>query len=145
MTSVPDIIDAARVLAQLTRFNDRSPSTSPEELAEAFARVGTVGDAGVYITTFSGRSEWEQHPNGDELVQVLDGATTLELLDAPGAAQPRVLALTRDQSVIVPRGVWHRFIAPSGVATMTVTPPPTRHSAARDPRTPSQQGRENAP
>ena len=36
--------------------------------------------------------------------------------------------------IVVPRGCWHRFEAPNGVTPMTVTPLPTDHSTAEDPR-----------
>ncbi len=83
---------------------------------------------------FSGEGPWERHPNGDEIVQVVDGATTFHIMTDDG---PQSYALKAGMVVIVPQGKWHRFEAPDGVSLMTTTPQPTQHLtfAIDDPRT----------
>lgn len=69
-------------------------------------------------------SEWERHDSGDEIVMVIEGATTLVILD-DGTETPHPLAA--NEFLIVPKGRWHRFETPIGVKVMSVTPEPTDH------------------
>lgn len=117
------MFDLRLALDGLTAHPARTPQTTPEELAESFTELARLGDAGVYLSAFSGMSEWERHPSGDELVQVVRGSTQLTLLVG---GQRRELELAEGQLTIVPRGAWHRFTS-EGVAILTVTPPPTDH------------------
>lgn len=82
-------------------------------------------DGGIYVAHYSGCGEWERHSNGDELVQVLGGKTTLILL-VNGKELRNILS--SGQMLVVPKGVWHRFESPDGVKVMTITPQPTEHS-----------------
>ena len=41
-------------------------------------------DGAVFTGKFAGESAWERHPNGDEIVQIVDGATTLHVMTADG-------------------------------------------------------------
>ena len=70
----------------------------------------------------------------DELVQVVEGTTTLHIMADEG---PQTHALKAGMLVIVPQGMWHRFEAPDGVCLMTATPKPTEHLTVdvEDPRT----------
>ena len=83
---------------------------------------------------FSGEGPWERHPNGDEIVQIVDGAVTFHIMTDDG---PQSYQLKAGMVVIVPQGAWHRFEAPDGVCLMTTTPQPTQHLtfAVDDPRT----------
>ena len=65
------------------------------------------------------------------MVQVLDGETEITLLTDDG---PQTMTLKAGMLTVVPQGCWHRFHAPNGVTVMTVTPQPTDHSTAEDPR-----------
>ncbi len=64
-------------------------------------------------------------------MQILEGATDLTILTETA---PEVLHLSAGMLAVVPKGCWHRFHAPDGVTLMTVTPQPTDHSTADDPR-----------
>ncbi|WDE06303.1 cupin domain-containing protein [Thalassomonas viridans] len=103
----------------------RTPETTDEEARDAFALLSEYRDGGVYIAHYSGFSEWERHPQGDEFVQVVEGSTTLILLEE---SQERRNALSAGQMLVIPQGVWHRFESPEGVKVMTITPQPTEHS-----------------
>jgi len=61
----------------------------------------------------------------------LGGETTMTILTDDG---PEELTLNAGMLTVVPQGLWHRFHAPDGVTLMTVTPQPTDHSTAEDPR-----------
>ena len=118
-------------LARLPVLRGRTPDTPLEEEDEAFATLAEIGEGGVFAGSFEGDSPWERHPKGDELVHILAGETRLTLLTDEG---PQVLVMTAGMLTVVPRGCWHRFHAPAGVTVLTVTPQPTDHSTAEDPR-----------
>ena len=106
-------------------LKDRTPETTNEEAKDAFALLSEYRDGGIYVAHYSGFSEWEKHPKGDEFVQVLGGETTLILLD--GNLEQRN-NLSYGQMLVIPKGVWHRFESPDGVKVMTITPQSTEHS-----------------
>ncbi|WP_298772343.1 cupin domain-containing protein [uncultured Shewanella sp.] len=117
-----NILDA---FSTVKRFQGRTPEITDEEMQGASALLSTYRDGGVYVTDYSGFSEWEQHPQGDEFVQVMEGETHLVLwLD--GRDQSHLL--TSGQMMVVPQGVWHRFESPKGIKVMTITPQPSLHS-----------------
>ena len=91
-------------------------------------------DSAINLAKFSGEGPCERHPNGDEIVHIVDGAVTFHIMTDAG---PQSHALKAGMVVIVPQGAWHRFEAPNGVSLMTTTPQPTQHLtfAIDDPRT----------
>ncbi|XRD81927.1 cupin domain-containing protein [Dyella halodurans] len=95
------------------------------DAGEAFAEVAPYRDGAVYVSYYSGSSEWERHPNGDEVVMVLEGTTTVVLLR--DAKEERYF-LAANELVVIPVGVWHRFEESDRVKVMTITPQPTEHS-----------------
>jgi mannose-6-phosphate isomerase-like protein (cupin superfamily) len=128
------IIDIKAEFAKLKMLRGRTPETPAAERGGAFARLAPYRDSAINVAKFSGEGPWERHPNGDEIVQIVDGATTFHIMTADG---PQSLALEAGMVVIVPQGAWHRFEAPDGVSLMTTTPQPTQHLtvAVDDPRT----------
>ena len=128
------ILDLTAELAKLKMLRGRTPTTSAAERQGAFAKLAEYRDGGIFSAKFSGRGPWERHQNGDELVQIVDGATTMHLMTADG---PQALRLTAGMIVVVPRGTWHHFEAPDGVTLLTATPQPTEHLEidVADPRT----------
>ena len=124
-------VDIEKALAGLPVLHGRGPDTSEDEAGAAFATLAETQDGGVFAGSFDGDSPWERHPNGDELVQVLAGATTLTVLTDDGE---QVLEMKGGMVTVVPQGCWHRFSAPDGVTVMTMTPQPTEISTAEDPR-----------
>jgi len=123
-------VDIAETLKDRPFFKGRTPHNDDEAEA-AFAVLGETDIGGIYAGSWEGKSAWEVHPNGDELVHVLEGETTMTLLTSDEGEQ---VTLTAGQIVVVPAGVWHRFDTPEGVTVMTSTPTPTEHSTADDPR-----------
>lgn len=109
----------------------RRPETPADAEDSVFAVLAETDRTGVYAGSFDGESPWERHGNGDELVQVLNGSTRLSILTDEGRTD---LDMTEGMVTIVPKGCWHKFIAPDGVTLMTMTPTPTDHSTAEDPR-----------
>jgi len=128
------IIDLNDELAKLKMLRGRTPETPEADRAGAFARLAPYRDSAINAAKFSGEGPWERHPNGDEIVQVVDGATTFHIMAEDG---PQSFVLKAGMVVIVPQGAWHRFEAADGVTLMTTTPQPTQHLtfAIDDPRT----------
>jgi quercetin dioxygenase-like cupin family protein len=127
-------IDLKAEFAKLTMLEGRTPTTSEAERKGAFARLAPYRDGAIFTAKFAGTSAWERHPQGDEIVQIVDGATTLHLMTAEGRQS---LALGPGMVAIVPQNMWHQFDAPDGVCVMTTTPQPTEHLRVdvEDPRT----------
>ena len=128
------IIDLNSALAELTMLRDRTPQMREADRKGAFATLAPFRDGNIFSAKFSGKGAWERHPNGDELVQIVDGATTLHMMTADG---PQSYALSAGMIAIVPQGSWHRFESPNGVTLVTATPKPTEHLTVEveDPRT----------
>ena len=128
------IVDLKAEFAKLTMLKGRTPTTPEAERAGAFARLAPYRDGAIFTAKFAGTSAWERHPQGDEIVQIIDGATTLHLMTKEGRQS---LPLGAGMVAIVPQNTWHQFEAPDGVCVMTATPQPTEHLAVdvEDPRT----------
>jgi mannose-6-phosphate isomerase-like protein (cupin superfamily) len=127
-------LDLKGEVAKLRTLRGRTPETREADREGAFAKLSTYRDGGIFAAKFQGDSPWERHPNGDEIVQIVEGATTVYLMTADG---PQSVALKAGMVVIVPQNTWHRFEAPDGVGLVTATPQPTEHldRAVDDPRT----------
>ena len=108
---------------------DRTPTST--DIERCFATLADYRDGGIFVAHYAGRSEWERHPSGDEIVMVVEGATTLVLLlDAEEVRHE----LGAGELLVVPENTWHRFESPDGVKVMTVTPQPTEHAVDRPER-----------
>ena len=119
--------DIEKVLATTTFLEGR---TRHSDTKGTFARVAEYRDGAIFTGGFSGTSQWERHPNGDEIVQILKGSVTLTLATPEGR---ETLELTAGMFAIVPQGAWHQFHAPDGVTIMTTTPQPTEHIPDAEP------------
>ena len=131
MTTSTKAVDIKAALAGRPMLKDRSRHTTPAESNAAFATLAPFRDGSIFAGSFSGESAWERHLNGDELVQILDGATTLTIIIDD---QARVFEMSAGMLVVVPQGCWHRFQSPDGVTVLTMTPQPTEQSPEDDPR-----------
>jgi mannose-6-phosphate isomerase-like protein (cupin superfamily) len=109
----------------------RGKETTETEAREAFAVLAPFRDGSIFAGSFSGESPWERHQKGDELVQILEGATTLTIMTDSG---PQSFKLAAGMIIVVPQGHWHRFHSAERVTVLSATPQPTEHSRAEDPR-----------
>jgi mannose-6-phosphate isomerase-like protein (cupin superfamily) len=125
-------IDLHRDLESLPMLKERYGHPTDEESQKSFARLADYRDGGIFATHFSGSSGWERHPNGDEVVQILEGATRFDIIVEDVL---QALELSAGMLVVVPQGCWHRFQSETGVKVMTITPRPTQHTHVDDPRT----------
>jgi quercetin dioxygenase-like cupin family protein len=128
------VVDLKAEFAKLKMLQGRTPTSSEDEREGAFGRVAPYRDGAIFTAKFAGTSAWERHPQGDEIVQIVDGATTLHLITEAGRQS---VTLSAGMMVVVPRNAWHQFEAPDGVCVMTATPQPTEHLRVdvQDPRT----------
>jgi mannose-6-phosphate isomerase-like protein (cupin superfamily) len=139
------ILDLKAELAKLNLLRGRTPTTTEAErkASGAFATLAPFRDGNIFSAKFSGDGAWERHPNGDELVQIIDGSATLHIMTDDGQ---KSFALSAGMMVVMPQGTWHRFHAPEGVTVVTATPKPTEHLTVdvEDPRTLTAAQRSNA-
>ena len=133
-SGTPSIVDLDAELAKLTMFRGRTPQSTMAERKGSAARLASYRDGGLSITKFAGKGHWEAHLAGDELIHVLDGAATLEILGADG---PQSFALRAGMIAVNPQGAWHRFQSSEGVTLMAATPFPSEviELEVDDPRT----------
>ncbi|MFL5267644.1 MAG: cupin domain-containing protein [Stellaceae bacterium] len=129
------VLDLNAELGKLAMLRGRRPETTEAErkASGGFATLAPFRDGNIFSAKFAGDGAWERHPNGDELVHVVDGSTTLHIMTEEG---PQSYALSAGMVVIVPQGAWHRFHSPEGVSLVTATPKPTEHLTVdvEDPR-----------
>ncbi len=117
-------ISLNKAFSDVTFLADRKPDTPDEISAGAFAMLADYRDGGIFIGHYAGNSEWERHGQGDEIVMVLEGETTLFIFEDHQETPYRIGA---GEMIVVPQGLWHRFETPNGVKIMSVTPSPTDH------------------
>ena len=124
----PQPLAIPKAIADLTFLSDRTPTTTAEESADAFARLCAYRDGAIFVGRWAGNSEWERHSAGDEIVVVIGGETTITFLaeDDEESSQLRTGDL-----VVIPQGTWHRFDTPDEVKVLSVTPQPTDHRSDR--------------
>jgi quercetin dioxygenase-like cupin family protein len=121
-TRPPSIIDLNAELAKLTMFPGRTPRSTMADRKDSNARLASYRDGSLSITKFAGKGHWESHLAGDELIHILDGTATLEMLGEDG---PRSFALRAGMIAVNPQGAWHRFSSADGVTLLAVTPSPS--------------------
>jgi quercetin dioxygenase-like cupin family protein len=110
------------------------------DIAQALSGIGELdfrtlarfnqGSLGVFWAS-GGTSPWERHPDDDELLQPIEGEVDIEVLTPDGS----VVTTVRAGSVfVVPRGLWHRHRLRGVLKELYLTPGPSEHSTAPDPR-----------
>lgn len=134
------LIDLTAELGKLKMLQGRTPQTTSADRAGTSAELTTYRDGALFTSKFAGLGAWERHPNGDELVHVLDGAATLDIIIGDGPVQS--IAVSGGMIAVVPQGAWHRFCSIDGITLMTATPRPTDHirTETDDPRSAEQPG-----
>jgi uncharacterized cupin superfamily protein len=124
----PQPFDIHEAIADLTFLPDRTPTTTAEESEDAFARMCAYRDGAIFVGRWAGKSEWERHAVGDEIVMVIGGETTITFLAGDDEQSSQLRA---GDLVVVPQGTWHRFDTPDEVKVLSVTPQPTDHRSDR--------------
>lgn len=120
---VPAIIDLNAALATLTMVR-RSPRSTPDDRRGSVAELATYRDGLLLVIKASGTDHWEVHP-GDELIYIVDGVATLEIVCDDGPVQSFVLRA--GTLAVIPGGAWHRFVSTEGATQIAATPFPGEH------------------
>ena len=131
MCKATQAVDIKAALAEKTVLHGRTRHTSDADAENTFATLADFKGGGIFAGSFAGESPWERHLNGDELVHILDGATTLTIIIDD---EQQVLEMRGGMLVVVPQGCWHRFQSQEGVTVLSMTPQPTEHTTKEDPR-----------
>jgi mannose-6-phosphate isomerase-like protein (cupin superfamily) len=113
------IIDLNAELAKLRMLRGRTPETTRVEREDSAAQLAPYRDGGIFASKSAGKSGWERHAHGDELVQIVDGDATLQIVTEDG---PLSFALSAGMLAIVPQGAWHRFDYPGGMTLIMQHP-----------------------
>lgn len=122
-STTPDIIDLSAELAKLTMFRGRTPQSTMADRRGSAARLAFYRDGALTATKFAGKGHWESHLSGDELIHILDGTATLEILCSD---EPQSFPLRAGMIAVIPQLAWHRFHSTEGVTLMTATPFPSK-------------------
>ncbi|WP_035373728.1 cupin domain-containing protein [Pseudoduganella violaceinigra] len=116
----------ADILGRLAYLPNRTPGMAFDGVADlAFAEVAPYRDGAISVGYYSGSSEWERHPGGDEIVMALEGSTTVIVLVE---GEQRRIALGTGELLVVPQNHWHRFENSDHLKILGVTPQPSDHS-----------------
>jgi mannose-6-phosphate isomerase-like protein (cupin superfamily) len=133
-TGTPNIIDLDGEVAKLRMFRGRTPRSTMADRAGSAVRLASYRDGVLSATKFAGKGHWERHI-ADELIHILDGTATLDIVCDDGP--PKSFALRAGMVAVNPQGAWHRFHSAEGVTLMTATPLPSEviEDDVDDPRT----------
>ena len=120
-------------LADILRQGTYLPNRTPEMgfnggTKGVFSTVSAYRNGAIFVGHYSGSSEWERHPAGDEIVMSIEGSTTIVLL---ANGEEHRIDLNAGELVVVPEGYWHRFEGSTQLKVLSVTPQPTEHSLDR--------------
>jgi quercetin dioxygenase-like cupin family protein len=119
-TTRPSIIDLNAESAKLTMFRGLTPQTTFAERKGSGASLAPYRDGILFLNKSAGTSHWETHPE-DELVHVLDGTRTLQIVCDDGP--PQSFELRAGMIAVVPKDAWHRVSSEKGGTTFSVTLP----------------------
>ena len=117
-SKAPTIIDLNAQVAELAKFH-RTPQPMRETRGKV-ERLTSYRDGMLLLGTSAGnKGHWETHPE-DELLYILDGARTLDIVEKEG---PQSYVVGAGMIVIVPVGAWHRVSSTDVGIVMSATLP----------------------
>src|SRR5258708_34354926 len=119
-SGMPTIIDLDAEIAKPTMFRGLTPQTKGAERRGSGTLLGPYRDGILIAGKSAGTSHWEDHPE-DELVHVLDGTKTLDIVCDDGP--PKSFVVRAGMIAIVPKGTWHRFRSAEGGTIWSATLP----------------------
>ena len=112
-------INLAAELTKLKRLQGLTPQTILAE-GEGFALLARYRDSAILAFKLSGKTAWERHPEGEELVQIVEGTAIIEMATGDGPSQS--FEVSAGMIAIMPKGVWHRAHFLNGTTLISVTP-----------------------
>jgi mannose-6-phosphate isomerase-like protein (cupin superfamily) len=81
--------------------------------------LGAFNEYALGMGRYTGKSPWERHMNGDELLYVLDGEVSITVLTNEAPLEER---LGTGSLFVVPRGLWHQLEAHPVVCILYASP-----------------------
>ena len=117
----PAIIDLTAEVPKLKMFR-RTPGSTVADRKGSVAQLASYRDGLLLAIKSSGKDHWERHLTGDELIHILDGTVTLEVVCDDGP--PKSFALRAGMIAVIPQGTWHRFHSSEGATQIAATPFP---------------------
>jgi quercetin dioxygenase-like cupin family protein len=109
-----------------------SAETTAQEADAATRSITSLGPCTLGVMRYSGLTPWERHPDGDELLHVLEGAVDVTVLTDDG---PRQVSLDAGAVFVCPKGLWHRQLPRPSVTMLYGTPTKNGEASfADDPR-----------
>ena len=93
-------------------FRGRTPQSTMADRKGSATRLASYRDGALTATKFAGKGHWEAHLPGDELIYILDGTATLEIVCDDGPAKS--FTLNAGMIAVNPQGAWHRFSSSEG-------------------------------
>src|SRR5271155_410110 len=107
-------------------------ATTGEDAEAATRNVAKIGNLTLGVMSYTGQTPWQRHPDGDELLLVLDGELEVTALTDDGPVKRKLRA---GEAFVCPQGLWHRQNAEKSVSMLYGTPIATSEiSTADDPR-----------
>lgn len=95
-----------------------TPGITHEEAMNCMRVLGTFNGCLMGLVHFSGKTAWERHVRGDEILLIVDGETELTQLTAQGISRQ----IARKGDVVqIPAGVWHSQCTRSPVKLLFLT------------------------
>jgi uncharacterized protein YjlB len=100
----------------------------------SFWMLDRFNGGNAWIGQYQGESPWEMHPEGEELIAVLDGSVDFILESGDGLQTVTVAA---GEVLVIPRGTWHCHVCHGQVRSLGATSGRTEHRTtnANDERT----------
>ena len=83
--------------------------------------LGSYNDSTLGIGRYvAGKSPWERHTNGDELLLVTDGYVDIEVLEGDGSSNQ--IRIDEGSLFVVPKGKWHQITATDNANILYASP-----------------------
>ncbi len=118
------VFDLKEVLAS-------SPEMVTEDGQAMFWGLGEFNGGHAWVGRYRGESDWTCHPDGDAILNTLEGEVTVRLLTEQGEEQ---VEAGPGCVYVLPRGTWHKYVSSDWVLQFGAMAGTTLHSAAADPR-----------
>jgi quercetin dioxygenase-like cupin family protein len=114
---VPEAASALPAAPPLVAHDLRAALAGLPELSMRF--LGSLDRLTLGVSRFGSGTHWERHPDGDELLHVLEGEAEITTLTEDGPLRAEVGA---GSLFVCPQGLWHRIVPRSPVSLFFATP-----------------------
>ena len=132
------IIDVNGEAAKLRMFHGRTPRTTFAERKGSAVQLAAYRNGMQLLGKSAGTGHWETQPE-DELLYVLDGAMTVDIVEQE---EVRSFTVGAGMMAIVPPDVWHRVRSADGATVLSAVIPGDHIDLdVDDPRTVEHQSR----